>query len=155
MYQSFVMLAKLFLLCVVLNLLRYFVFGFLEGILIMGPLSSAMQQSSSYFNTNFQTIDWITSFFYNFMMWFAVTLAFSFAVAHLRGTMIVRSLKVYALMWVMFASISAIYMNHYSHPKDFYIYNIVDGVLIFALMGIANGLLYPLFFKQHTALIDA
>ncbi len=139
---------KLFALCVILNILRYYVFVYVEQAIIMGPLFAAMEQSKAYFNNDFQTIDWITSFFYNFVMWFVVTIAFHVSQPHIKGHMVLRSLKVYGLMLVMFVSISAIYMNHYSHPKDFYIINILDSVLIFPLIGIANGFLYPLVFRE-------
>lgn len=139
---------KLLLLCVILNLLRYFVIGFFEGLVIMGPLFSSMEKNISYFNTNFETIDWITSYFYNFMMWLSVTVAFHKVHPHLTGSMPLRSLKVYSFFVVVFASISAIYMNHYSHSKDFYLYSILDAVLVFLLLGLANGYLYPLLFRR-------
>jgi predicted Na+-dependent transporter len=117
----------------------------------MGPLFGAMEKNIAYFNTNFQTIDWITSYFYNFMMWLSVTIAFHKIHPHLAGSMPVRSVKVYSFFVVVFASISAIYMNHYSHSKDFYLYSILDAVLVFVLLGLANGYLYPLLFRQHRA----
>lgn len=140
---------KLILLCILLNLLRYYVIGFLEGLVIMGPLWESMQKNISYFNTDFATIDWVTSYFYNFVMWFTVTVAFHKVHPHLRGSMPVKSLKVYGFFVIVFASISAIYMNHYSHSKDFYLYSILDAVLVFSLLGLANGFLYPWMFRQH------
>ena len=68
---------------------------------------------------------------------------------HLFGAMaespeyfMVASLKSFGLMWLMFAAVSAIYMNHYSHPRDFYLWNILDAVIAFATVAVANGLLY-------------
>lgn len=140
---------KLILLCIILNLLRYYVIGFVEGLVIMGPLFGTMEKNLSYFNTNFETIDWVTSYFYNFVMWFTVTVAFHKIHPHLKGPMLVKSLKVYGFFVIVFASISAIYMNHYSHSKDFYLYSILDAVLVFSLLGLANGFLYPWMFRQH------
>jgi hypothetical protein len=54
-------------------------------------------------------------------------------------------------MFLFFASVSAVYMNHYSHPKDFYIYNILDGLVVFPIVAVANGLLYPRFFRGDAA----
>lgn len=142
---------KLVFLCVILNLIRYYVIGFVEGLVIMGPLFSAMEKNISYFNTNFQTIDWITSYFYNFMMWMSITVAFHKVQSFMSGPMIIKSLKVYGFFVVVFASISAIYMNHYSHSKDFYLYSILDAVLVYALMALANGLLYPRLFRSRPA----
>ena len=138
---------KLILVCVLLNLVRYFVIGFAEGLVIMRPLGTAMQESISYFNTDFQTIDWVTSYFYNFVMWFTITYAFHRTHPALQGPLVVRSLKVYGFFFIVFASISAIYMNHYSHPKDFYFYNILDAALVFPLVALANAYLYPLLFR--------
>lgn len=148
MRMFFIAAAKLLLLCLVLNLIRYFLVGYVEQWTILAPLFTAMEQSKGYFKTDFQTVDWITSYFYNFVMWLAITIAFHFSRPHLTGHPVVRSLKVYGFMLIPFASISAIYMNHYSHPKDFYFYSILDAVLVYALVGTANGLLYPLFFRS-------
>lgn len=38
-------------------------------------------------------------------------------------------------------------MNHYSHPKWFYVWNMLDTVIVYALVAVANGLLFPLFFR--------
>ncbi len=60
----------------------------------------------------------------------------------LKGSDFVASFKVFGIMCLFFASISAILMNHYSHPKDFYFWIILDGVLMYALVAACNGLLY-------------
>jgi hypothetical protein len=48
---------------------------------------------------------------------------------------------------MLFACISAIYMNHDTHPKDFYLWNILDALLVFPFVALANGLLFPRIFK--------
>ena len=136
-------------LVVILNIVRYVVAVRIEQLLIFTPLSGAMEKSSSYFNTNFSSFDWVTSYFYNFMMWLTITWVFVLLHPYLRGSSIVKSLKVYGLMYLFFASVSAIYMNHYSHPKDFYFYNILDGLMVFPLVAVANGLIHPLMFKRE------
>lgn len=145
---------KLILLCALLNLIRYYVIGFIEGLVVMGPLWAAMEESISYFNTDFQTIDWVTSYTYNFVMWLAVTFAFHKTYLSLQGHMVIRSLKVYLFFFVVFASVSAIYMNHYNHPKDFYLYNILDAALVFPLVALANGYLYPLLFRPKPDFLE-
>ncbi|MDZ7344389.1 MAG: hypothetical protein ONA90_07725 [candidate division KSB1 bacterium] len=40
-------------------------------------------------------------------------------------------------------------MNHYNHPKDFYLYSILDNAMPLTIVVIATGLLYPLPFKQE------
>jgi hypothetical protein len=34
-------------------------------------------------------------------------------------------------------------MNHYTHPKSFYFWNLVDAAMVFPLVGTVNGFLYP------------
>ena len=135
---------RFLLLVVVLNVIRYLVGGLVEAPLIMPYLFGAMQESTAYFNTDFATLDWMTSYFYNFMMWLTVVWLFYLLHPVLSGHMIVKSLKVFGMGWLFFASVSAIYMNHYSHPKAFYFWNILDAVIVFTIVAIANGLLYPL-----------
>ena len=139
---------KFLVFVLILNVIRYALGGLIEKFLIFGPLFGAMEKSASCFNTQFSTWDWATSYFYNFMMWFTTAWVFAQMDPVLKGNPVLKSLKVYGLMFLMFASISAIYMNHYRHPKDFYFYNILDALLVFPLVAIANGLLYPLLFKK-------
>ena len=142
---------KFLLLVILLNLVRYFVGGPIEGLLIVERVFNAMAESPSYFNTQFTTFDWVTSFFYNFMIWLTCTWVYAKMHHSFRGNPVVKSLQVYGLMFLFFASVSAVYMNHYSHPKDFYIYNILDGLVVFPIVAVANGLLYPRFFRGDAA----
>jgi hypothetical protein len=139
---------RFLVLVVALNVARY-VGGFpFERYLIYERLFGAMEQSASYFNTSFTTLDWVTSFFYNFMMWLTATWGFVLIEPRLTGSMMLKSLKVFGLMYLFFASVSAIYMNHYSHPKGFYIWNILDGGIAFGVVAVVNGFLYPRLFKS-------
>ncbi len=140
---------KLIALTVMLNLVRYVVIGFVEEIVVFEKLGAAMASSPSYFNLEFTTADWVTSYLYNFVMWLMLTIFFHKTHPFLQGSMISRSLKVYVPTLVVFLSISAIFMNHYSHPKDFYLYIMLDAVLVFPLVAVANGLLYPFFVKPE------
>ena len=141
---------KLFLLTVLLNLIRYFVAGPIEQFTILPRLFGAMAASPSYFNNAFTQTDFITSFFYNFVMWAVAVTVFHFMHSQFSGGTIVRSLKVFAIMYIFFASVSAIYMNHYSHPRDFYLYNMLDGMIVYGLVGLANGLIYPRLVGRRT-----
>ncbi|MEE9225548.1 MAG: hypothetical protein V3U68_05050 [Bacteroidota bacterium] len=67
----------------------------------------------------------------------------------LKGNNIIKSLKVYGIAFLFFAIVSSIYMNHYSHTRDFYLFNILDSLIEFPIVAIGNGLLYPLFFKRR------
>jgi hypothetical protein len=129
-------------LVVVLNIVRYVVTAPLETILVFPGLFAAMEASPSYFNTTFGQWEWVTSYAYNFAMWAVAAGVFHLLRPVLRGHDVVASLKAFGLQWAMFAAVSAIYMNHYSHPRDFYLWNILDGVLAFGVVAVTNGLLY-------------
>ena len=82
-------------------------------------------------------------------MWLTCVWVFHLARPALRGPDIVASLKVFAVMWLMFASVSAVYMNHYSHTRDFYLWNVLDALLVFTLVAVGNGYLYRRFMGAH------
>ncbi|MBX7151741.1 hypothetical protein K1X84_08875 [bacterium] len=134
---------RFILLVVVLNVIRYVVGMPLEMLFVFDGLMGTMAGNPSYFNTNFTTSDWITSYFYNFMMWLSCVLIFDRMHPVISGSWMTKSLKIFSMTWLFFASVSAIYMNHYSHTKMFYFYNIIDSIIVFALVAIANSLLYP------------
>jgi len=136
------------ILVIIINLVRYFVPTFIEAPLVLGKLFAVMGNNPTYFNTAFTTFDWATSYFYNFMMWLAILWVFHLLHPVLQGHIIVKSLKVFGIMLIFFASLSAIYMNHYSHPKEFYFYNVLDAVIVFPIVAVANGLLYPLIMRK-------
>lgn len=133
---------RFLLLVVVLNIVRYAVGQPIEAVTILPGLFGEMERHADYFRTEFTTFDWATSYFYNFMVWLVAAWVFHLARPALRGADLTASLKVFGLMWLFFAAVSAVYMNHYSHPRAFYLYNIADALLVFALVGAANGLLY-------------
>ncbi len=140
---------RLFVLVIVLNLIRYLIIGLIEIPLIFPYLFGEMEQHATYFNMEFTTVDWVTSYFYNFMMWFTIVWLFHLLQPVIVGNDILKSLKVFAIAWIFFASVSAIYMNHYSHPKDFYFWNILDALIVFSAVALANGILYPMVFKNR------
>jgi len=143
--------SKLLSLVLLLNLVRYVAGYPLERLLIFEGLGTAMSESRQFFHTGFTTFDWATSYFYNFVMWATCVWVFYLAQSQVKGALLVRSLKIFALMWLFFASVSAIYMNHYAHPKAFYLWSIADAALVFALVGATNGLLFPYFFPATPA----
>jgi len=139
---------KFLLLVVLLNIIRYVLVTPIEGLLIF-EWHDRVMQGADYFNFNFSKMDWVTSFFYNFMLWFTITLVFYLMHPVLKGHMVIKSFKVYGLMYLFFASLSAVYMNHYL-DKEFHIVIIVDGLITFSVLGLANGLIFPKMFKQTT-----
>ncbi|MFI5176789.1 MAG: hypothetical protein ACHQKY_18165 [Terriglobia bacterium] len=140
---------RFLVLVIALNLVRYVAGIPIEFPLVVNKMSGVMERNASCFNIHFSTLDRTTSYFYNFMMWLTITWVFHLLPPSLRGSFVGKSLKVYGLMFLSFASVSAIYMNHYIHPKSFYVYNIFDALIIFPLVAVANGLLYPLLMTRR------
>lgn len=85
---------------------------------------------------------WTTSFVYNFVIWVAAAGLFHRARPGLRGGDLLGSLQVYGLAFTLFAATNAVLMNHYDHPREFYVASIVDGALAFAVVAVVNGLCY-------------
>ena len=142
--------AKFLLLVVILNLVRYLVGGPLEALFVIEGMHGVMPKFPNTFNVDFSGSDFAMSFFYNFMMWVAAAAVFYIAYPSLRGHFIIRSLKVFGLMGLFFVSLSAVYMNHYvPQVRVFYLYSMLDAVILFPIVGIANGLIFPRLFKQE------
>lgn len=140
--------AKLLTLVVLLNLARYFIGGMIESVTIMEPMHRVMPEYPDTFDNNFTRTDFLTSLGYNFAMWFFAELVFHLVHPQLRGPMLVRSLTSYWLMAAFFSSVAAVYMNHYTPPiRPFYAWSMADAAIVFTVVGLANGLLYPLFFR--------
>ena len=139
---------KLLFHTIILNILRYIPGGLIESYTIFEPMHRPMEQYPDCFG--FSSNDLPSSYFYNFAMWFCVVLIFHIAHKALTGKLILRSLIIFGLCFLFFASLAAIYMNHYnSDIRTFYLYSILDGLLLFLFLGIVNGFLYPVFFKNE------
>lgn len=135
-------------LVVVLNLVRYLVGGPIEAVTIMEPMHEVMPRYPEVFDVDFTGRDFTISLGYNFAMWFVATWVFHLLHPVLRGGMVLRSLKSYGLMCLFFWSVAAVYMNHYQDPvKPFYLWSMVDAAIVFTVVAVANGLLYPLFLE--------
>lgn len=131
-------------LVILLNLIRYFLIGYAEAALTLPGLFGAMAESPDYFRTDFTTFHWVTSYLYNFVMWAVLVWLYHLLRPVLAGHEVWRSLKVFGIGFLFFAAVSFIYMNHYSHPEAFYLFSVADAAIVYALVGVANGLLYPL-----------
>ena len=140
---------KLIGLVVLLNIIRYLVAGPLEAGTIMGPMHQPMNEYPDCFNLSFTTIDWVSSFFYNYMVWFVATWVFYLTRNQVSGSYIVRSFKIYGIMCLFFISLTAVYMNHYVDGiRIFYRYAMLDALITYSIVALANGLLFPRFFKN-------
>jgi hypothetical protein len=135
---------RLLLLVFLLNGIRYVVGGAIEAGTIMEPMHRVMPQYPEVFDNQFSSTDFAVSLGYNFSMWFAVALAFHLMHPSLPGGWMRKSLLGYGVMCLFFVSLAAVYMNHYTDPiKPFYAWSMVDALIVFTVVGVANGLLYP------------
>jgi hypothetical protein len=141
---------KLLVLVILLNVIRYVVGFPFEAALVFRHSLGEMTKHPGVFRIHFSRLDLATSYFYNFMMWLTAEWVFMLLEPRLRGRTWWKSLRVYGLLLLFFLSVSAIYMNHYSHPKWFYVWNMLDAVIVFAIVALANGILYPWFFGGST-----
>ena len=140
---------KLLGLTILLNLVRYYTLPLVfERLVVFPGLVGAMEEHPEFFRNEFTTFDWVTSYLYNFMMWFVFTSLYYLLHPRLTGGHVLKSLKAYGCFFLLFASISFIYMNHYSHPRAFYLWNVLDAALVMPVVALANGLLFPYFFKK-------
>lgn len=134
---------RLLLLVVLLNVVRYVVGPIVEAPFILPRLFAEMEASPGVFRTEFTTFDWVTSYAYNFVLWLAIVWTYHLARPALRGGEIRRSLAVFGVAWLFFAALSFVYMNHYAHPRAFYLWNVADAAVVFPIVGLANAWLYP------------
>ena len=81
-------------------------------------------------------------FFCSSDLCYAVVWSFHLMRPSLAENDIVASLTAFGIGWLFFAALSFVYMNHYSHPKAFYVWNVLDATLTFSVLAVANGLLY-------------
>lgn len=141
---------KFLFLVFLLNIIRYVVGGPLEAWILMEPMHAVMPKYPEVFDTQFTNMDFAVSLGYNFMLWLAAAWMFHLAHPALKGSYVVKSLKIFGLMGLFFISLAAIYMNHYTDEiKTFYLYSMLDAVILFPLVGLANGLLYPKIMKNR------
>lgn len=149
------MTTRFFLYVLILNVVRYVVGMPIERVTISPAMQGLMTLYPNCFNADFAVNDFVISLFYNFVMWFAAVWMFHLAHPVLKGLLIWRSLKVFALLLLFYLGLSAVYMNHYTdNIKPFFLYSMLDGFILFAIVGISNGLLYRFFFKPRTARFD-
>ena len=145
-----VKIGKLLVLVIILNLIRYFVGGPIEAVVLMEPMHAVMPNYPEVFDVEFSTADFAISLFYNFMMWFTATWVFYLTHSVFRGNFYVKSLKVFGLMGLFFVSLAAVYMNHYTpEVKTFYLYSMLDAVILFPIIALSNGFLFPRIFRKE------
>lgn len=141
---------KFLLLVLLLNVVRYVLAFHLEGLLVMPGMFGVMGRFPESFNNNFSSTDFAISFFYNFMLWLATAWIFHLAHPNVKGGFILKSLKVYGLTCLFFLSLTAVYMNHFNDAvQPFYLYSMLDALILFPLVAVANGLIYPKLFKAN------
>jgi hypothetical protein len=141
---------KTILLAVLLTAVRYAIGLPVEWFLIYDKLNSVMTQGRELFNVEFTPIEQLYSVAYNFLGWLLITILYVKIEPIVHGHPIRKSLKVYGVMYMYFVSVSAIYMLRYNHPSDFYLFMMLDRLLLFPIVAVANGILHPRLFRPQT-----
>ncbi len=141
---------KLVVLTLFLNIVRYVIGIPIEAGTIMEPMHRIMPLYPDVFDNDFTGRDFAISLGYNFMLWFSAVLAFHAAQPALAGPTWLRSLKMFGIMALFYCSLAAVYMNHFVDAvKPFWFWSMIDALIIFPLLGIANALLYPRLFPRR------
>lgn len=141
---------KLLFLALLLNLARYILGGPIEAAVLLEPMHRALPLYPEVWNSEFGTTDFLVSLGYNFALWFFVLLNFHLMAPALKGPVLLRSIMSFAVSGLIFASLAAVYMNHFiAESRTFFLWSIVDAAILFPLLAIANGLLYPFFFRER------
>lgn len=141
---------KLLGLTLILNLVRYFVGGPIEAMVLMEPMHRAMPLYPDVWNNEFGSTDFVVSLGFNFALWFAVVLNFHLMASALKGPALARSFIGFGIAGAIFISLAAVYMNHFiAESRAFFAWSIVDALILFPILALANGLLYPLLFKNR------
>lgn len=86
-------------------MIRY-VIGFPLESVAAHRLFAEMERHPAIFNNNFTTLDWVTSFFYNFVMWLTAEWIFALLEPRLRGNILLKSFPAYGLMLLFFAALA-------------------------------------------------
>ena len=147
---------KFIALVVLLNLIRYGVGGPIEAMTIMEPMHAVMPQYPDVFDNDFDTADFLVSIFYNFMLWLTATWVFHIAHPCVAGGFVTKSLKLFGLMCLFFISLAAVYMNHFTPAvKPFYLWSMVDALIVFGIVGLCNGVIYPKLFAKEIGELPA
>lgn len=149
MGDSLLLALRFLILVIALNLVRYLVAGPIEAATIFVPMHQVLPFYPEVFDNDFTTQDFCISLLYNFSLWFSATLIFHLMYPALRGGWFRRSLISYGTTCLLVASMAAMYMNHFEDVvRPFFFWSIVDLVITFTVVALANALLYPLVFRK-------
>lgn len=139
---------KLLLYTLLLNVIRYYPIGWMEGLIVFEPMHAPMVSEAGCFG--FREEDLWSSYLFNYVLWLAVVLNFHTSHHQLSGKLLWKSLQSFGISCLLFCSLAAVYMNHFNlEIRTFFIWSMVDALILFGLLGAVNGLLYPLFFKKR------
>ena len=139
---------KLLLYAAFLYLLRFYGIGLLEQFTFFNAMHQPLQDHPDCFG--FTEADFPLSHLFNYLLWCSVVLLFHLSHKNIQLPMLGKSLLLYGLCLLFFVSLSGIFMNHFnSGIRVFYRYIMLDAVLVFGVLGIINGLTYPIIFKER------
>jgi len=145
-------LLRFLLLVGILNFVRYLLGWFPETCWVLPGRFGVMAKFPESFNNNFGGEDFSVPLVYNFMLWLATAWIFHLAHASVRGSFLMKTLKIYGICALFFASLAVVCMNHFvAAIRLFYLQSMLDALVLFPIVAAANGLLYPLVFTTTSA----
>ena len=139
-------IVKLVLYAGLLYLIRLYVIGWLEQLILFGPMHEPMAQYPDCFG--FTEADLPLSHLFNYLIWFSVILIFHLSRMGVQWKVFWHSLLIFGLAYLFYLGIAGAFMNHFNQGiRVFFRYAMLDAFLVFGILGIVNGLSYPYFFK--------
>lgn len=141
---------KLLLYALFLYLLRLYGIGWIEQQTLFEPMHAPMTAYADCFG--FTMADLPLSHLFNYLLWFSTLLIFHLAQRAMAFHIMIRSLLIFGLVCLFHVSLTGAYMNHFNEGiRVFFRYAMLDALLIFGILGLLNGLAYPLLFKREMA----
>ena len=94
----------------------------------------------------FKQSDLPTSYLYDFILWLSVVVIYH---DEIKGKMVFRSFKIFGICCVFFIGLTAVHMIHFKNGiRTFFVYRMIDALILFKFLGIPNRFLYSLFLKN-------
>lgn len=140
-------LIKLPLYAAALYLFRFYGIGLIEQMSFFNAMHQPMIDQPDCFG--FTMDDLPMSHLYNYGIWLVVVVLFHLIQPQISLPILAKSLLLFGLAALFFICITGAFMNHFNQGiRVFFRYVMLDALLVFGILGLVNGLLYPLIFMR-------
>ncbi|MEM1135881.1 MAG: hypothetical protein AAGI07_08565 [Bacteroidota bacterium] len=138
---------KLSVYALMLYIIRFFLIGWIEQVTFFEKMHEPMNTYEGCFG--FTGADFPLSHFFNYLLWFTVVLAFHFGQKSLSFSLFWKSMVFFGIFFIFFIGLTGVFMNHFNQGiRIFFRYTMLDAVLVFGVLALVNGFLYPTIFKD-------